>query len=172
MLRILVVILGVVPFATAYAGDVTKEIVAYNGITVGFSENAAKCNLTDKAILADYLGGKLDELRIKDNPNSIVHVVLSVSGTTLGLLGTQCATHTDLRFETRLRSENIVTDSETVRRAVDRLGELPIVLWSRGAFRVTSLPQPEGGGPSLKAYDAIKENLDLILERFKEQRGQ
>ncbi len=171
MLRILIVVLGLVPLATAHAGNVTKEIVAFNGITVGFSENAAKCNLTDDAVLATYVGGKLDELGIKESPNSVVHVVLSVSGTTLGLLNTQCATHAGLRFETRLRADNIVTDNQTVRRAVDRLGEFPILLWSRGAFGVTSLSQPEGGGPSVKAYDAVKEQIDVILDRFKAQRG-
>ncbi len=92
-----------------------------------------------------------------------------MSGTTFGLLNTQCATHADLRFQTRLRAENIVTDNQAVRQAVDRLGEFRIVLWSRGAFSVTSLSQPTGGGPSIKAYGAVKKNIDLILERFKEQ---
>ena len=171
MLRILTVVLGLIPFATAHAGDVTKEIIAFNGVTVGFSKHAAKCNLTDDAVLADHVVGKLDELGIKESPNSVVHVVLSVSGTTLGLLNTQCATHADLRFETRLRAENIVTDNPNVRQAVDRLGQFPIVLWSRGAFGVTTLAQPEGGGPSVKAYDSIKEQIEVILDRFKEQRG-
>ncbi len=169
MLRILIVFLGLFPLATAHAGNVTKEIVAYNGVTVWFSENAAKCNLTEDAVLAGHVVGKLDELGIKEHPNSIVHVVLSVSGTTLGLLNTQCATHAALQFETRLRADNIVTDNQAVRQAVDRLGEFPIELWSRGAFSVTSLSQPTGGGPSIKAYDAVKKNIDLILERFKKQ---
>ncbi len=171
MLRILIVVLGLVPLAAAHAGNVTKEIIAYNSITVGFSEGAGKCNLTDDSVLADYVCGKLDELAIKENPNSIIQVVLSVSGTTLGLLNTRCVTHADLRFEARLRADNIVTDSQPVRQAVDRLGEFPIELWSRGAFSVTTLPQPKSGGPSVKAYDAIKEHIDFILERFKEQRG-
>ena len=171
MLRILIVVLGLVPLAAAHAGNVTKEIIAYNSITVGFSEGAGKCSLTDDSVLADYVGGKLDELAIKENPNSIIQVVLSVSGTTLGLLNTRCVTHADLRFEARLRADNIVTDSQQVRQAVDRLGEFPIELWSRGAFGVTTLSQPSSGGPSVKAYDAIKEHIDFILERFKEQRG-
>jgi hypothetical protein len=33
------------------------------------------------------------------------------------------------------------------------------------------LSQPAAGGPSVKAYDAVKKHFDLILERFKEQRG-
>ena len=171
MLRILIVILGLVPLAAAHAGNVTKEIIAYNSITVGFSKGAGKCNLTDDLVLADYVGGKLDELAIKENPNSIIQVVLSVSGTTLGLLNNRCVTHADLRFEARLRADNIVTDSQPLRQAVDRLGEFPIELWSRGAFGVTTLSQPSSGGPSVKAYDAIKEHIDFILERFKEQRG-
>ncbi len=104
MLRILIVILGLVPLAAAQAGNVTKEIIAYNGITVWFSENAGKCNLTDDAVLADYVSGKLDELGIKENPNSITQVVLSVSGFTFGLINNRCATHAELRFETRLRA--------------------------------------------------------------------
>ena len=124
MLRILTVVLGLIPFATAHAGNVTKEIIAFNGVTVGFSKHAAKCNLTDDAVLADHVVGKLDELGIKESPNSVVQVVLSVSGTTLGLLNTQCATHADLRFETRLRAENIVTDNPNVRQAeIDFLEE-------------------------------------------------
>ncbi|HEX9791512.1 MAG TPA: hypothetical protein VGA60_12690 [Kiloniellales bacterium] len=171
MWRILIVMLGLVPLAAAHAQSVTKEIIAYDGITVGFSEQAAKCNLTDSAVLKDYVAGKLDDLLIKENPNSIIHIVLSVSGTNLGLLNTQCATHASLRFETRLRADNIVTADPAVRQAVDKLGEFPIVLWSRGAFGVTPLPQPTEGGPSVKAYESIEEHIDFILARFKEERG-
>jgi hypothetical protein len=171
MWRILIAMLILLPLAPAHAGSVTKEIIAYDGITVGFSEQAAKCNLTDGAVLKDYVAGKLDDLLIKENPNSIIHIVLSVSGTNLGLLNTQCATHADLRFETRLRAENIVTDNPAVRRAVDNLGEIPVVLWSRGAFGVTPLPQPQEGGPSVEAYKSIEDHIDFILARFKEERG-
>jgi len=171
MWRILIVMFSLVPFAAAQAESVTKEFIAYNGISVGFSEQAAKCNLTDGAALKDYVAGKLDDLLIKEDPNSIIHIVLSVSGTNLGLLNTQCATHASLRFETRLRSDNIVTDDPVVRQAVDKLGEFPIVLWSRGAFGVTPLPQPTEGGPSVKAYESVEEHIDFILGRFKEERG-
>ena len=33
MLRILIVIVGLVPLAAAHAGNVTKEIVAFNGFS-------------------------------------------------------------------------------------------------------------------------------------------
>lgn len=160
------------PIAPAYAGNVTKEIISYKSISVGFSKNAANCNLTDEASLEGYLVEKLDELGLKENPNSQLHVALNVAGTTLGLLESQCATYTGLQFESRLRADNIVTDDAAVRAAVDRLGEFPIVLWTHSAFAVTTLPEPSAGGESFAAYDSVKEQLDLIVARYKEQRDQ
>ena len=167
-----VVLFLVLPLATASASDVTKELVSYNTVAVGFSKNAAKCNLKEKAILEEYLVQKLDEMGLKENPNSQVVVRLNVAGTTLGLLGAQCATYTGLQIQTRLRAENIVTDNPTVRAAVDRLEEFPILLWTHGAFSVTTLPEPSAGGESLEAYNAVKQNLDVIVERYKEQKAQ
>ena len=53
MWRIFVLMMSLVPLAPALAGIVTKELNGYNGLTVSISENAAKCNLTDKAVFSD-----------------------------------------------------------------------------------------------------------------------
>ena len=167
MLRIIVLMMSLVPLAPAFAGNVTKELNGYNGLSVSISEIAAKCNLTDSAVFSDYLRGKLHDLGLKDNPNSMVHVALSISGTTFGLLGAHCVTHTQVSFNVLLRAENIVTDNQTAREAIDRLGAFPIRLWSHSAFGVKPLSQPAAGGKSLAAYDAVKNQIDLIVARFK-----
>ena len=172
MWRIFVLMMSLVPLAPAIAGNVTKELNSYNGLTVSISENAAKCNLTDKAVFSDYLGGKLHELGLKDNPNSMVHVVLGISGTTFGLLGAQCVMHTQVSFNVLLRAENIVTDNQTARAAIDRLGEFPIRIWSHGAFGIKPLSQPAAGGKSLAAYDAVKDQIDIIVARFKKNQSE
>ncbi len=171
MRRVLVLIMSLVPLAPAFADSGTREINGYNGVTVSFSKNAAKCNVTDDTVISDYLRAKLHDLGLKDNPNSFVHVAISVSGTTLGLLGAQCVTHTQVSFNARLRAENIITDNHAMRVILDRMGEFTVRLWTHSAFGVTTLPQPEEGGKSLAAYDAAREQIDLILARFaKEQK--
>ncbi len=172
MWRIFVLMMSLVPLTPAFAGNVTKELRGYNGLTVSISETAAKCNLTDSAVFSDYMGGKLDELGLKDNPNSKVHVVLGISGTTFGLLGAQCVTHTQLSFNVLLRADNIVTDNQTARAAIDRLGTIPIRLWSHSAFGIKPLSQPAAGGKSLAAYDAVKNQIDLIVARFKKSQNE
>ncbi len=167
MWRMMVLMMSLVPLAPAFAGNVTKEINGYNGLSVSISETAAKCNLTDSAVFSDYLRGKLHELGLKDNPNSKVHVAVGISGTTFGLLGANCVMHTQVSFNVLLRAENIVTDNQTAREAIDRLGEFPIRLWSHNAFGVKPLSQPAAGGKSLAAYDAVKNQIDLIVARFK-----
>jgi len=172
MLRIIVLMMSLVPLAPAFAGNVTKELNGYNGLSVSISENAAKCNLTDSAVFSDYLREKLHDLGLKNNPNSMVHVALGISGMTFGLLGAQCVTHTQVSFNVLLRAENIVTDNQTARAAIDRLGEVPIKLWSHSAFGVTPLSQPAAGGKSLAAYDAVKSHIDLIVARFKKSQSE
>ena len=172
MWRIIVLMMSVVPLAPAFAGNVTKELNGYNGLTVSISENAAKCNLTDSAVFSDYLREKLHDLGLKDNPNSIVHVALGIAGTTTGLLGSNCITNTLVSFNVLLRAENIVTDNQTAREAIDRMGEFPVRLWSHSAFGIKPLAQPAAGGKSLAAYDAVKDQIDLILARFKKSRSE
>ncbi|MDJ0608396.1 MAG: hypothetical protein QNJ67_05425 [Kiloniellales bacterium] len=171
----LAVLLLVFPLASASAqsaGNVTKELIGYNKIAVNFSANAARCNLTDASVLEKHLVEKLDEIGLKQTDESQSVVILNVAGTTLGLLGAQCSTYTGLQIQTRLRGDQVTTDNPRVRAALDRLVEIPILLWSHGAFSVTTLPQPSAGGPSLAAYDAVKSNLSVIIARLKEQRNE
>ena len=46
MLRVIVLMMSLVPLAPAFAGNVTKELNGYNGLSVSISENAASLRRT------------------------------------------------------------------------------------------------------------------------------
>ncbi len=156
--------------ATGFAQSVPQEIRDVREITVTFSENAHKCNLTDGKMIAERVRDRLIEIGIPQRQNSDVFVVLGVSGVKFGMLGGNCATNAQLTFQTILRAENIVTDDPEVRAAIDRLGQFPVVLWERGIFGVQPQTQPSAGGPSVTSRDAVLKAIDDMVATFAEAR--
>ena len=157
--------------ATAFAQSVPKEIRDYKSIRVGFSQNAHNCNLTEAEVFATHLAQRLAEIGIPQNDNSDVFVVIGISGVKFGMLGGNCATNTQLTFQTVLMAANIVTNDPEVRAAIDRLGQFPVVLYERAMFGVQPQTQPSAGGPSTTSRDASLGMLDKMVAGLAEARA-
>ena len=152
--------------ATAFAQSVPREIRHFKNITVGFSENAHRCNLTDAQVFIDHLAQRLSEMGVPQNDSSDIFVVVGISGMRFGVLGGHCATNTQLTFQTILTASNIVTNDPQVRAAVDRLGQFPVVLYESSMFGVQPQSQPSAGGPSVTSRDASLGMIDTMISEF------
>ena len=74
-----------------------------------------------------------------------------------------------LGFQTNLSAQNIVTDNQDVRAAIDRLKTFPVTLWQALHFGVVTLteegdPKESGGSPN--ARNAALKGIDVLVDRF------
>lgn len=122
--------------------SIPKEIVGYNKIAVTFSEDAKKCNLEDPTAYKMRLGEKLAGIGIKQNDQSVMTASLVVSGQKFGATGGYCVSLVELSFQTALSKDNIVTGDKNVRRAVDKIGIIPIIVYERGMMAVQPQTEP------------------------------
>ena len=150
--------------------SVPKEITGYKTILVSFSEGAKKCNLEDPAAYSARLGEKLAAIGVPQNDESLLVATLGVSGKKFGAIGGHCVSMVELRFNAALGKDNIVTDNQTVRQAVDKLGVFPITLYSNGMFGVQPQAEPAAGGESTESKKAILGMIDDLVENFKKKR--
>ncbi len=148
------------------ADNLPKEIWGYRDTVVTFSKSAGQCNLNDAALLKERLRVKLAEIGIKQSDETNLVAIISVSATGVGMLKTQCASNVQLSFESVLRAENIVTDNERTRKIVDRLGQIPIIVYQIGMFGVQSMQQPAAGGDSMDAQKAVIDMIDKLVARL------
>ena len=152
------------------AGNVAKEINAYRSIEVNFSSNAEKCNLKDPKPFADHLRDELFKVGVSENTGSIAYIVLAITADSFGVLNAQCGSQAVLTFQTVLGADSIVTDNPAIRRAIDRLENIPVIFWQSGQFGVQAQTQPAGGGESTKAQEAVMEMITNLVARFNADR--
>jgi hypothetical protein len=137
---------------------------------VSFSEGARKCNLEDAAAYEARLSEQLADIGIPQNDQSLLVATLGVSGKRFGIIGGHCVSMVELKFNAALSKENIVTDNQNVRQAVDKLGVFPITLYSNGMFGVQPQSEPSAGGPTTQSKEAILGMIDDLVARLKEKR--
>ena len=154
----------------AFSDNLPKEIWGYRDTVVTFSMNAEKCNLKDDAQFKTRLREKLNSIGIKQTDETNLVAILSISATGVGVLNTQCASNIQLSFASVLRADNIVTDNERTRRIVDRLGQIPIIVYQIGMFGVQSMQQPAAGGESKDAQKAVIDMIDKMVTRLAKDR--
>jgi hypothetical protein len=150
--------------------SVPKEITGYKTILVSFSEGAKKCNLEDPAAYSARLSEKLGEIGIQQSDEHLSVVTLGVSGQNFGLLGGHCVSLVEMKFNAALSKDNIVTSNERARQAIDRLGVIPITLYSNAMFGVQPQAEPAAGGPTTESKKAILGMIDDLVARLKEER--
>jgi len=157
--------------ARGEAETAASEIKAYRDITVTFSGDVSGCNLSDDTMFKQKLHEKLEGAGVRQNDASRVSVNLAVAGKGFGLLGTNCAFSTRLNFLVKLPASNIVTDDQTARLAIDRLGAADVLIYSNGFFGTQQQKQPFDGGRSVAVRDRVLENIDMSVNKLVEDRA-
>ena len=150
--------------------SVPREISGYRTILVSFSEGAKKCKLEDPAAYSERLKKQLAGIGIQQNDKSLVVATLGVSGKRFGMMGGNCVSLVELKFNANLSKDNIVTDNEAVRRSIDKLGVFPITFYSNGMFGVQPQAEPAAGGDSTTSKEAVLKMIDGLVARLKEKR--
>lgn len=159
---------------TAQATEqIARELNAYKDSTVIFVSNSKKdCNIPKKA--ADYkahLDSQLASLGINNNADSGLAAVLLISHESFAILGSLCAVHVDLSFQTRIPKEMFTRLTEGQKAALERIDSLPVSLWTASAMSVVTLTQPSaGGGESVDGQKAVIRLIDSIIDLLRKQR--
>lgn len=167
LLCFLMVILLAVPAA---ADSVPSEIGYIKKIDVTFSENAGKCGIDDAKMYSDHLMQKLDGMGIEENSERFVVAHINVTGVPQG--PSTCLIHTLIRFDAALSKDNINTDDELINASMERLGVLPLTLWTGGAMMAREYYLPASEKPIDRAAKGVLEQIDLIMGRFAKERAQ
>ncbi len=172
MKRLLPILLGCVisTGATAQQDSVPKEILGYKDLSVSFSKGAGDCNLTDATVFADRLKDKLAGIGIERRDDVYGTVNLGISAQRFGAVTGHCVTLVELTFRGALGKDNIVTSDQRIKRAVERLGVIPLILYKDGEFAVQPQSQPAAGGKSTTSQQAALKMIDNLVERLKAQR--
>lgn len=156
--------------AAAPAETVSDEISGYRQIYVNFNDSAGTCNLTDDKMFADRLAEKLLEIGVNRYDGAGLDANLGISANAQGTLSTSCAWHVQLSFIAVLPAEAIQTSAPSLRAALDRLGDIPVMIYRRGRFGSVALSQPARGGPSVTAQEAVLTAIDTLVEEFAKSR--
>jgi hypothetical protein len=150
--------------------SIPQEIRGYNSIRINFSKGAESCNIKDATPYEERVRADLSNIGLAQSDASVVHVVAAITAQSFGMLGARCTSYTVLAFQTMLGADNIVTDNDAVRRAIDRLQWFPVVLWQAGMFGVQLQTQPSTGGESKDASKAVLGMIDELVKRFDAER--
>lgn len=163
----LLVIISAISFAAtgAFAQSSVPDVVkGYNSIHVTYSERAAECNLEHTAQYQARLSERLAAIGVAQSDDNVLVVNLGVTGQKFGLIGAQCASAVELVFAATLRKENIVTNNQGVREAIDRIEAFPVVIYRSGMLGI----QPQGSTSQDRKSTASKEaTLKMIDELVK-----
>lgn len=161
----------VTPGGPALAASAAQEITTYNKMKVEFTKNAKSCGFESLEPFERHLREDLAAIGVTQNDASIIEVNLEVGAIVYGALDTQCAIDVSLDFRTTLTAENINTNNEAVRRAVDRLGAFPVSLFQVGAFAVsTTLYTVADNRNITKAEAEVLNIIKRLVTRFEEER--
>ncbi len=171
-MKIAVMILaGCVAAGATFAQVSVPDIVTgYRSISVTYSEGAAGCDLEHSAEYKAHLSEKLAEIGVAQNDDSVLVANLGISGRKFGRLGTRCASAVELVFAATLRKENIVTNNQAVREAVDRLDAFPIVLYKALVFGVQSQTTTDPARKSAASQEAAFKMIDDLVKGFEGKR--
>lgn len=158
--------------ARGEAQSVTTEIKRYNDIIVSFSEGAEQCNVSDAARFKRRLSKDLESADVRQNDASLLIVNFAVSASSFGALGMSCVYTATLNFLFTLKAENILTDNAAARAALDRLGEVDVVVYTDGVFGTESQIRAAVGAESTAVRDRILDDIGILVARLANRRRQ
>ena len=171
MKRVVVIVAGCIAATGAFGQSSIPDIVTgYQRINVMYSEPAKECNLEHSADYMARLRERLAAVGVSQSNDSVLVVNLGVSGQKFGLARAQCVSSVELVFAATLTKDDIVTDDQTVREAIDRLESFPIAVYSSGMLGI----QPQGSTSSTRKSTASKEAtlkmIDDLVKGFDNKR--
>lgn len=171
MKRIIIIVAGCFAATGAFGQNSVPDVVTgYQSINVMYSERANECNLEHSTDYMAHLREKLAAIGVSQNDDSVLVVNLGVSGQKFGLARAQCVSSVELVFAATLTKDDIVTDDQNVREAIDRLESFPITVYSSGMFGI----QPQGSTSSTRKSTASKEAalkmIDDLVKGFDNKR--
>lgn len=151
---------------------IARELNAYNESMIVFDTKSKKtCNIEGKAKeYQDHLDAQLISLGIKDDDDSGLAAVLLISSQNFAIAGSHCAIHVDLSFQTRIPPEMFTRLTDAQKAALQRIGSLPVSIWSASAMAVVPLTQPSSGGESDMGQKAVIRLIDAIIDLLRSQR--
>ncbi len=161
---------GAAPVAVA-SDLVAKELRGYRNLEVRLDDDAADCDLEarDKELRAHAVSA-MDKLGLTERSDVQVSASLVVSNIAFGLLDVECALHVSLAFHTAIPAENITGVNDDTRAVLDRLGALPVGIWSRSAFGVVARTGMTKEKASEKSYLRVVDMTDSLVAILAEQR--
>ena len=158
--------------ARGEAQSAASEITIYKDITVSFSANAEKCNVVDPSGFKNKLSRELAKADVKQSNESLLVANFAVSASAFGPLDVTCVYLTTLSFVVKLQAENITGVSPRARAAIDRLGEIEMVVYTDGIFGTQSQVKSAVGGKSTAVRDRVVENIERLVQQFAAARRQ
>ena len=156
--------------AQAQSTSVAKEISGYRNIAVKLGDTAPDCNLTDASPLQTQLSDKLAAIGISQADNLYANVELRVSAVKFGGVIAHCSTLVELVFSSAFTKDNFVTGDERLRKIIDRLEVIPIILYKSARFGVQPQTQPSSGGKSTATEEAVLTAIEALVDTLKTQR--
>lgn len=159
-----------VPVAQA-AESVAKELRGYRSLEIKLDDDAADCALDtrDKEIRAHAVSA-MEKLDLIETSDAQVDASLIVGNIAFGPLNVECALHVELSFHTSIPAQNITGVNAETREVLDRMGALPVKVWSRSAFGVAAQRGLTKEEAFEKAYIQVTEMTDLLVDIIAEQR--
>ncbi|UUX48456.1 hypothetical protein NUH88_13675 [Nisaea acidiphila] len=151
---------------------VAKELVAYKESKIVFDSKTKKtCNL-EKSLkdFQDHLDAALISLGINDSEESGLVAVLLISNEAFAIRKSHCAIYVSLSFQTRIPAEMFTRLTDGQKAALERIGSLPVSIWSASAMAVAPLIEPSEGGESDMAQKAVIRLTDAIVDLLRNQR--
>ncbi len=152
-------------FAQSSVPDIVKD---YQSIIVMYSEGVADCNLEHSGEYKARLSEKLAAIGVTENNDSVLVANLGITGQKFGL--NRCVSVVERAFVATLHKENIVTDNQAVREAVDRLGSFPVVVYEAGMVGVQTQGSTSTERKSTASKEAAFKMIDELVKGFDAKR--
>ena len=156
----------------AQTKSTASEISIYKDIRVSFSANAEKCNVVNPSLFENKLQREFAKADVKQNNESLLTMNFAVSANAFGPLDVTCVYLTTLSFVLNLKAENITGVSPRARAAIDRLGEIDMVVYTDGIFGTQNQVKTAVGGKSTAVQDRVIANIEQLVRQFAAARRQ
>ena len=156
--------------AQAQSTSVAKEALGYRNMVVKLGDSVADCNLTDTNPLQTRLADKLAAIGITKGDDFYSTAELRVSAEKFGGVVPHCSTLVELVFVFPLGKDNFVTGDERLKKIIDRMKVIPVIVYKSARFGVQPQAQPSSGGKSTATEEAVLTAIDALVDTLEAKR--